>query len=187
MSNGGTGGGGFGFGAPFQVEIEKVFQGEFWVNRYFVNAASLGDAQLVGSHIVAAERVITSNRITFTKMSTRTTTRGDYVYTTSVLNLLGLRNFSDVMPLFVVARVDFQAAAGRPSRKYLRGVLMESDVDVMTVSAARVTAINTDYAQVLAALAGFVDVDNDDIVGGACSPITGMRQLRRGSKKRRIP
>lgn len=175
--------------ALYQLEIEKVYNGEFWVNRYMLDVADLAAAASPSNAIMAAERAVTDDRITFTKYNVRTATVGDDVYATVPVNLPGLsaNAGADLMPLFAVVRVDFAAAVGRPSRKYLRGCLKENHTDGFTILSNVVTFFQSNYATVVAGVAAFCDVDGDDITSGAVSPRVGMRQLRRGSKKKNIP
>lgn len=173
----------------FQLEIEKVYNGEYWVNRYMLTAATLSGTGSPAAAILNAERAIHDDRILFTKFNVRTAAAGDDSYITVPVNLMGnfAANGFDLMPLFAVVRVDFAAATGRPSRKYLRGVAKENQVDGFTFASNVVTSWQTSYANVVAAVTEFCDVDGDDIVSGAVSPKIGMRQLRRGSKKTVTP
>lgn len=175
--------------ALYQGEIEKLYQNEYWVNRYYVEAADLVAAVVAMGAIYAIERNVHATQVTFTKINTRTAAPGDDTYNTSVLNTQGLRDLlgGDMLPLFNVARVDMQAAVGRPSRKYLRGVLCEPDTLAFNIVAAVQSFINTNYATPLAAVAAYVDIDGQEIVSGAVKPQVGMRQLRRGSKKSSTP
>lgn len=170
----------------YQVDIEKFMGTEFWTNRYIVRADSLQLATDLGQQIVGIERAVHDARVSFTKLSVRTRIQGDGRYTTTTLNLTG--NVSnpgvELAPLFVVARVDFNAEEGRPSRKYLRGVINEVNLQGMRIASDAVAFINQNYASPLASLADFVDVDMQELVSGSCSQNTGMRQLRRGSKKK---
>jgi len=175
--------------ALFQLEIEKVLGGESWVNSYWLEGDAISDVVSRANQIVAAERAVHHSSITFSKYNLRTGTVGDEVYITAPLNVLGLADFggSGMMPLFVVARVDFQAEVGRPSRKYLRGCLSEGDVNFDLLDTGRREEIDDAYSEIVAAIAEFVDVDGDAIIAGTCNPKTGMRQLRRGSKKSNTP
>ena len=172
---------------PWRVTVEKVLSGEFWTNRYILSSASLADAYSAAlDTIIPAERAVTSNYVTFVKVRVDDMVPNTDNYQTGILNMQGLRNVTgDLMPLYVVARVDFTVNASSPSRKYLRGVLYENDVTgPLQVSAGTQTVINDAYVAPMVALASFVDVDGQDIVGGATNPNVGMRQLRRGSKKK---
>ena len=170
------------------LEIEKLYGAEYWVNRYFLST-NIGDSGAVAPEVLALERSITDNRITFTKMSLRTIAEGDDVYATVPINLPGLKDWggSDLLSLFNVVRVDFAAAVGRPSRKYLRGVLGEASTLAFNITDAVIATINTSYATPMAAIAAFCDAQGEDIISGACARAVGMRQLRRGSKKKVIP
>lgn len=170
------------------LEIEKVYQGEYWVNRYFLSQ-SIGDGASTAAQILQVERNIHMSQITFTKMSLRTVAKGDFQYATTPLNLPGLGTLgttANTVPLFVTLRVDLGTAGGRPSRKYYRGVLYEGVVNTVTVENDFVTSMNTALAP-LAGLAGFCDPQGQPIVNVAVSPLVGMRQLRRGSKKKNTP
>lgn len=93
-----------------------------------------------------------------------------------------------MMPLFAVLRVDLTVVGSRPSRKYLRGVLAENNTDgPYNLVASAVTSFTNLYAAPLAGVAGLVDVDGEEITGAVVYPKVGMRQLRRGSKKKVIP
>lgn len=185
--NGGTGGGSFP-AANFHGEIEKAYNGEFWVNRYHIEAADLAGALSVLGSIYAVEHVVHDTRIMFTKMTVRTNTEGDYAFITQPLNTMGQgAHVGDLLALHNVVRVDFGTGIGRPSRKYLRGCLSEGEVAAFDITPSIVTFFNDNYATPLAALAGYVDVDGQAITSGTTSPKVGMRQLRRGSKKKSTP
>lgn len=168
------------------VTIEKVYNGEYWVNVYYLSVA-IADASVPANAIVAAERAVTSNQVVFSKMSLRTTAVGDEVYATAPLNLNGLAPQAVNVPLFNVARIDFQAQVGRPSRKYLRCVFSTGHLSALNLSAERVGELNSLYAVPVAAITAYCDIDGDELIAGACSPIIGNRQLRRGSKKKVTP
>ncbi len=166
--------------------IEKRLGAESWVNVYHL-APAIGSAASAAADILAAERAVTCSNVLFTKMSLRTVVEDDEVYTTSPINLFGLYGGGTNIPLFNVVRVDFQASTGRPSRKYLRGLLNRDDLGITALNGDTVTRVQTNYAAVVAAIADFVDVDGDDILAGAVWPDVGIRQLRRGSKKKPTP
>lgn len=173
--------------ALWQVDIEKQLNAEFWTNVYHVDAADIASAETIAASIVAIERAVHGTFVAFTKMRVRNVA-DPFAADTTILSLLGQRAVAtNAMPLFVVARVDFTAEIGRPSRKYLRGVLAEADVNSDNLESAAITFVNENYATPLAALVGYVDIDGQQIVNGGCHPRTGMRQLRRGSKRRTQP
>jgi hypothetical protein len=175
--------------ARWQVDIEKELFGEYWTNRYIVEGATMGAADLIGADITAIERTIHGSEITFTKRRTSDGVPGTDTYMVVPLNVNGTRTNAtgEALPLFNVFRVDFQATAGRPSRKYIRGPVFEGDQAGGDLLAGTMTFINTNYAAPLAALTGYVDVDGQELLSGAVQRKVGMRQLRRGSKRRLLP
>ena len=183
-----AGGGSSGFGSGrWVVDIEKLYQGEYWTNRYIVAAADLIAAQSIGSQIVGIERAIHLSPVLFTRYRVSDGVKDTDVYIVANLNLFGTGNLDNaaMLPLFNVLRVDFNTqGGGRPSRKYLRGVLQENNIAYNDINAPALTNYNTNYATPLAALAGFVDVDGQEIVQGSAYPFVAMRQLRRGSKRK---
>lgn len=182
------GGGGSGFGPGLWVaDIEKVYQGEYWTNRYIVAAPDLPSAVAIASQIVGIERAIYSNVILVTRYRVSDGQPDTDVYQVINVNLFGnmATPTTDLLPLFVVARFDFNTAGGgRPSRKYIRGTLTEGGIAFNTITPTTVTFLDTTYAAPLVALAGFVDVDGQEIVSGSVFPQVSMRQLRRGSKRK---
>lgn len=168
------------------VDSEKVYQGEYWTNRYIVQAPDLAAAHAIAMGIVATERSAHQVQVLFTKVRTSDGQPNTDVYQVTNINEFGQRAATgDLLPLFNVVRVDFNVSGGgRPSRKYLRGILTESDISFNTIITGTVTSLETLYATPLAALTGFVDVDGQEIVSGQVYPNVAMRQLRRGSKRK---
>lgn len=173
----------------WQVDIEKVLLGEYWTNRYIVEAADLAAAAIVGDNIVEIEQSVHYNIVTFTKVRTSDRVPLTDVYAIRSINQPGiLAGLTDYLPLFNVVRVDFTTiGGGRPSRKYLKMPVPESAQSNGVLAPAFVTQVQADYADLMADLEGYVDVDGQLFSSGSVSPFVGMRQLRRGSKRRAVP
>lgn len=173
--------------ANWSLDIEKVIGTEYWTNRYMLSNPSLESAILTAAAIVDAERAVHAAGVTFTRyrISDVDPTTDNFVIVP--LGTAGLRIITTSLPLFNVARVDFPAGTGRPSRKYLRLPIAEEDQDNGTFTSTFVSLINQNYGVVLGDIDEFVDVDGEPLGTGICQPKVGMRQLRRGSKKRNQP
>lgn len=172
----------------FSVDIEKEYQGEYWTNRYIVQAADLNTANGDGGGIVALERTIHLTDVLFTRWRTSDLDPATDLYIINQINAQGLRTHAtDILPLFNVARVDFSTGQGRPSRKYLRGVLVEADITFNTILAGTVTDLTTSYATPMKNTGYYVDVDGQVFTAVSVYPLVAMRQLRRGSKRRVTP
>ncbi len=185
-----AGGGSSGFGAGLWVaDIEKVLQGEYFTNRYIIQAPTLADASNAAASIAGYERSIMAAAVLFTRYRVSDGAPGTDVYQVNNLNYYGqfVSDLNLLLPLFNVVRCDFSTAGGgRPSRKYLRGCIGEGDVTFNDINAGRITAITTNYIAPLMALLPFVDVDAQQFSSGSVYPKVGMRQLRRASKRKAI-
>lgn len=177
----------------FQVDIEKSFllnsvQTVYWTNVYHVNAADQAAATTAGLAIVEIERDVHYNSVIFTKMRARPAVVGSLGNITS-LNVTGDRAAAglQMLPLFNTIRVDFNTAVGRPSRKYIRGPIAETDQDGGNLVSAMQTLFSTSFRAPLLALGSYVDVDGEAFVSGQVYVPVQMRQLRRGSKRKTTP
>ena len=170
-----------------RLTIEKMYQGEYWTNVYWL-AGDIGASASAAAAIIAAEQDIHFNPILLTKARLDDGLENTDVFATIIINAFGTAGApTDLLPLFNVLRVDFAAGGGRPSRKYLRGCLHEGHISFNTIAPTNVTFFQTTYADVVSAISGYVDVDGDDITSGTVYPFVGMRQLRRASKKKTTP
>lgn len=175
----------------YRVMVEKHWAAlnEFWTNVYYASGASLSDIATVATALVNAERPLYTAACTITKTHVDDMVPDTDVFETIPRNLSGTRTeptSSHLAPLFVVARVDFAVAGGgRPSRKYLRGVLWETDFNISALESGMLTLLNT-YATAVAS-SGACDPQGQDIASGSAKNAPAMRQLRRGSKKKLTP
>lgn len=172
----------------YQIDVEKRFQTEYWTNVYHVNADTLSAASALADQIVAIEQSVHFSDVVFTKARTSTAAPNDTVYTTNTYNLAGLvGSTDDRLPLFNVIRVDFNVYGSRPCRKYLRCPVNEGIMGPAgSVSSGWISSMLANYVNPLVTL-GIVSPNGSAITSGNVSPLVGMRQLRRGSKRRAQP
>lgn len=175
----------------FRCTIEKFItnSAEYFTNVYHVNAADIVAAIPLMDAIVAAEAAYHYNFVTTTKGRVDDMVVDTPVFRTKVYNTPGGVTYNggtmgDVMPLYVTSRIDFgSTAADRPSRKFYRGVLAEADVSFTAFSSAFISRTASFIVAMIGT--GYVDQQGNDINSGALFPMPAMRQLRRGSKKKR--
>jgi hypothetical protein len=173
----------------FTLDVQKELRGEYWTNRYVLDGVSLLALTAPANAIVAAERAITLGDVRIVSYRISDRIAGGDVYIVQPVGVLGQRTVAtQALPLFDVARVDFSVGQGRPSRKYLRGVLAEGDqTNYGELELTTVQFIDDNYANIVSDVPEYVDVDGQQIAYGRCYPYVGMRQLRRGSKRRSQP
>lgn len=171
----------------YTVDIEKRLASEFWTNRYIVQADTLNAAVIIGADFVTAERAMHSVNVEFTRRRTATLVQNDNLYTITALGVSGQRNEpTSLLPLFNTLRFDINAIAGRPSRKYFRGVLTEGDIngDALSTSFNGFLAAFVDTFGTPQDLAGWVDPQGEVFLNIAVHPRVQMRQLRRSRRRR---
>jgi hypothetical protein len=175
----------------FRMTVEKYAanQAEFWTNVYWLTGTTVNDFGPEVTAVVNAEKALYPEWVKITKVRIDDATPDTDVSKAYVQNISGTRALvagNQWAPLFVVARVDIETATGRPSRKYLRGVLFEADFDTASLTGG-ITALLQSYGNALVASAALVDVDGQDFTAAAPYPAPAMRQLRRGSKRKVTP
>ena len=174
--------------ATYSLDIEKQSGTEFWTNRYILSNPSIESAILTANAILLIEQAVHSENVLFTKYRVSDLDPDTDAFVIVPIGEVGDRpTVGDVLPLFNVARVDFPAGIGRPSRKYLRLPIFEGDQANGTLTPTMVAFVNTNYGTPLGDIDEFVDVDGEPLGSGICQPQVGMRQLRRGSRRRTTP
>jgi len=174
--------------ATFSLDIEKELGGETWTNRYILSNPSLESALLTAAAIVPLEQAVHLSVVTFTRFRI-----SDLDPATDIFVIVpigepgGVVTTEEYLPLFNVARVDFPAGTGRPSRKYLRLPVLESVQVNGVFTSSFIAANNAAYGTPLGDIDEFVDVDGEPLGTSVLQPKVGMRQLRRGSKRRAVP
>lgn len=176
----------------FQVDIEKQLGLEFWTNVYYVRGVDLAEAVTAGQVLANMEVQIHKPAVTITRFRTRTTTVGDEVYNTTTVGLIGEASAAgDYLPLFNTYNAVLSTPQGRPSRKYYRLPVSEGEqASGLWIQGAAVNiAVSIDAARIQLQSAGtpWVDLDDQPILIVGYDRSVGMRQLRRGSRRRSTP
>lgn len=170
------------------IEMFNAQASEYWSNRYFTTA-EVDDAGATLDAVVNAHRNILRNNCIVTKVRIDDNTEGTDNFDTVSVNAPGLKTFgsNELLPLFVVARCDFDVSGGgRPSRKYLRGYLLESQINFTTMDSSAVDDLNA-FGDAIVAIGTICDPQGSVFVDAVPWPFPAMRQLRRGSKKKTTP
>lgn len=183
--------------AIFQIDIEKkalagVSTGEFWTNRYLVQAATLSDAVLYAPNLYNMERDIHTGATGFTKCNVRDVDPSTDIYSTIPLNFTGTYGGGipeDLLPAMLVMRVDLGVATGRPSRKYYHLMLGEGSQSNGGWNAAVLADVGGNWTSLLAAAgtALLCDPQGAEIVSAAPKLEVTVHQFRRGSKRKLQP
>jgi len=161
---------------------------EYWTNVYHVNVASLADALTEGYQLVDREKVIHHTNVAFDRIrvSAMPVSGGQFISAALVGD--GLAPGPSDVPLFVVARVEWTVGFGRPGVKMYRGALVEADIVGPTALTPEVRSFYATWAaETLVQVPTLQKMSGGVFTAGVLSPSPGMRQLRRGSRRRTTP
>lgn len=171
-----------------EIVINKRLANEEWANVYHIALTSGSVEEDIVDAIVTAERALAPITVEFVNYVSRPFP-GPGEGTPHPLGLAGLNQAVELLPLFNVLRVDFPAPTGRPSRKYYRAALTPDHVDGNNILASAWQQLQTELINDFAAVpaGALVDVDGQALGGPVLARSVGMRQLRRGSKRKTTP
>lgn len=178
----------------FQVTIQKNSLSEFWTNDYFLDSPDLGLAHSTALDVLAPfEQSIHNNLVSIVKVRTATITPADFTFLTAEMDLVGtFGDDANPLPLFNVMRVDIAIGLGRPGRKFYRlGWGTNRVVPTYRWNASDTSAVTTavEAARIACDGAGtpITNRRGDIWFNAVAFPLIGMRQLRKGSKRREEP
>jgi hypothetical protein len=160
-----------------------------WSNVYHVRCGTSLIAIGIAGEIVTAEKAFHNVSTTFTRARASSITPGDDDFQTQVYNEPGERTDpSQNYPLWDTVRVDITVVGGgRPSRKFYRLPLGETDVVNLVVDGTLRSTIDTALEALRVSLdtatTPLVDLDDQEWQDVAAAPNVQMRQLHRKRKR----
>jgi hypothetical protein len=167
-----------------RLEIRKTWSGHNWSNDYQIEAPDMADAEGLTLAILAFERAIHLDVVTFVYWRVSTVAVGDRIFRHQVVNLPGLLSpsSSELLPLFNTARLDMATVDSDPCRKYYRIPLTEAQQANGVIVSGVQTSWNALFATCVAAwpsTARVVSGAGHNVIGGTIFPNVQMRQLHR--------
>lgn len=174
-------------GNVWQIDIQKVFAGEFWTNVYHCQVGSQAAAKAIAEQIILAESNYSHSGVSFNKYRIARSPRLGQQGTVYQSAEVGKAGSWQVLPLFNIAMVVFTVEQGRPSRKYLKLPFSTQSISDSRLTTSVIQSINVGYCQVLSAIPELCDESGNSFFSIGVSPVPGMRQLRRGSKRKLQP
>jgi hypothetical protein len=173
--------------AIYEIAIEKALNSEYWINVYHCDATDLQAARAIALNVIAAERTIHMDVVAFTKFRVKNISALGQAGTVYPIGQSGQVQTTVYMPLFVVARFDLTLPSGRPDRKYIRAPVATTVINNGQFTQSALNFYNGNYSTALLAITGLTDRSGASYTAVAVNPVVGMRQLRRGSRKRTTP
>jgi hypothetical protein len=173
--------------AVWQVDIQKQLGTEYWTNVYHVNVPSQAAAVTEAQTIIYAERQLSMDNVTFVNYRVRPFPAGGTPGTVYPIGQAGLSASADYLPLWNTVNVIFTVGQGRPSRKYLKLPIPEVAQSNGIISSTYLASWGTAYSAALEGMANLCDSQGNPFLDVGILVNVGMRQLRRGSKRKLLP
>jgi len=180
--------------ARFIIQIFKQLSGSDreWSNRWLVEAGDLGAVEDVVPNFAAMEKQLHLDNVTLTRARVSDTTPGTDVFSIVPIGLIGTRATGadgDWLPIYNTVRVDISVAGGgRPSRKFYRGPILESDQQAGFLDSAIISLFDTQVNGLISFLSGsgveLVDPDGQPLTTAVTQARVQERQLHRKRKKK---
>lgn len=177
--------------ALFVVQSFKSFLTDKWTNRYFLEAADL-NAAIVGADIIQnAEAQFHKDDVALFQIRVSDTNPATDIFSVAPTLDVGLGGPAvDWLPLFNTVRVDLRVQGfGRPSRKYYRLPINETEHTSTNISSTLATLVQESLVTMIAALSSndtpLVDPDGQLLTSPTVRLPVQMRQLHR--RRRRAP
>lgn len=150
----------------------QLYGGRKWSNQYFHQASTVTAALAWAYSVwVSLEKPFHYDDVYCYEVYVNDTSDAPYSvgYTDPIVHVdafgsLASGSAGQKAPTFVVARVDFPVTASRPSRKFYRPVLRETDFDGDQLSTGFTSVLATALAN-LGTIGGFYDVDGQVWLG----------------------
>lgn len=172
--------------AVFKVIVQVDLGDQYITNTYHVEAGSLSEAAGQGEKILTYQKTILPAGFAFNAVRASTMIPNDNSFYTIPVDVQGTRvASSDPMPMFCRFRVDFSIGYRRPLRKFLL-VPLEGDQNSGQFSQAARDFVTNNYITPMLAdpIIQLVASDGSPVNSATVNPAVGMRQLRRGSKRK---
>lgn len=178
----------------YRIQIFKRLGpgGKEYSNVYHLIAGDLSQADSAARDIAMIESNVTPNNVTFIRARTSDETPASDLYVTTPLNYLGaLDTNPELLPPFNTVRVDFTVGGGRPSYKFLRNIIGESNYTQGGLTSGSQAFIQENYADALMAALGdatmgvhITDEDGLPFSDALVWPLVQMRQTYRRRRAR---
>lgn len=172
----------------YQVDLQYLMQNEYWTNKFYITVSSLSGAELAVDSMVVALRPALSALVTIDKARITPLPFVKNTFTDYVIGLPGTRMVTPPGPLFTVVRWDTAADTGRTSHHYIRGGILPTDFGSNGNFTADAQGFNNGIIGTFNdGTFVWTDIHGTPLTKVRASPKVGMRQMRRGSRRRQQP
>jgi hypothetical protein len=174
----------------WRIQIQKSIVAESWSNDYLTDDLTIEDAQDLANELITWERNIHSGLVIFEYVRISSYIPGDRTFRHLAINLPGLTQIQEHLPLFNTMRVDLGTANSDPARKYYRlpvsELTQQNGAFNTQFLADRAANIQT-YLVTPLVLGHIVTTKGNSVVSATVHRYVQMRQLTRRRRKKLVP
>lgn len=178
----------------FKIEIFKRTPGsDDWGNAYHAVSDDLADATSLANLVAQAEQIIHQDYVNIERARISRVFPDTDEFNTLVLNYPGLRSAVSVsLPLWNTFRIDFSVLGSRPSRKYMRGPVLQVDQNGTQIQASGFSIMNAYITAIEAQFSadgiapGLVDESGNPFASAAAFGQVVMLPLHKRRKARSV-
>lgn len=171
-----------------KIDLQFKLGTEYWTNVFYTNASSVATAKVWVDDLVDAIQGAVQNSVTIDKARITPSPYIANTYTDYPIGVAGTGGSTSPAPLFNVVRWKFGKAVGRAVNHYFRGGVTPSNIGADGNFTSAAQTFNTSIADAVGALSPApCDRNGNAYTTFSAAPAVGMRQLRRGSKRRITP
>ena len=172
----------------YKVDIQFKLNTEYWTNVFYASHPSVFAAKLWVDNLVEAMQDSVQNSVIIDKARITPAPFVANTFTDYPIGVNGTGGSTPPAPLFNVVRFVFGKAVGRGVSHYWRGGVTPSNIGADGNFSGAAQAFNTSKAEAIGALSPPpCDRQGNVYTTFSAAPTVGMRQLRRGSKRRTTP
>lgn len=172
----------------FKIDMQYLYQTEYWTNVFYVDVADYGAAQSAVIDLAEVLKTGIQNSVSIDKARITPAPFTRDTFRDVVLGISGTGGATQPAPLFNVVRWQFAKPVGRAINMYFRGGVTPSNIgpDQEFTEAAQ-TFNNALLAAIFDLPVQFVSRAGTVYTTATAAPKVGMRQLRRGSRRKTTP
>lgn len=172
----------------YKLDIQFVYETEYWTNKLYVQAGSDGDAAQAANEIVGVLKTGIQNSVTIDKVRITPAPFSRDTFIDIPFQTPGTGGTSAPAPLFNVVRWVFSPARGRGISHYFRGGVTPANIGPDQKFTTDAQTFNNNLVKALFDLPSVICNKSGQPYFSANAAVrVGMRQLRRGSKRKTKP
>lgn len=172
----------------YKLDIQYVYETEYWTNKLYVIEPDMEAAANAAETLCQVLKTGIQDSVTIDKVRITPFPYQRNTYRDVQIDVAGTGGSTPPAPLFNVVRWEFSRAYGRAVSHYFRGGVTTSNLGPNQQFTPAAKTFNDNLVTALFETGPIIcDKIGDPYTRATTSLLVGMRQLRRGSKRKKTP